>query len=191
MTTLRARLYRQLDGNHVGHDGMSALNVAIAILITVAVVLSVLATEPAVVNAMPYFFKWAEMFFGLFFLAEYSARAWVAAEAPGPQGAWAHRLAYVTSLRGVIDLIVVLIAVAPLVSTELAALTVLRLLRILVLVRLGSFSPALREIMTAIWARRYDLMVVMVLTALLILLGATALYFAEAKVQPEIGRAHV
>lgn len=59
-----------------------------------------------------------------------------------------------------------------------------RLLRLAALIKFSHFSIALRELMHALADRRYELLVTLALGGGLLLLGATALYWAEREVQP-------
>lgn len=182
--TLRQQTYRQLFACF-GGGGLTLTNLVIVAVILVSVVLAVLATEPEIVRGHYREFLIAEMAFGVLFLVEYLARLWSVAEAPGPGGAWAKRWRFARSFIGLIDLAVVIASLFPLLVTSASIFRIVRLLRLAELMQFGRFSLALREIGKAVSERRYDLFVTLALAAGLILMSATALYWAEGQAQPD------
>ena len=164
---------------------MTALNWLIAAVIIAAVMLSVLSTDPGIIGIAPKLFFWLEVGFSAFFLIEYIARLWTSAEAPGKDGAWAKRWRFAKSPMGVIDFIVAFSAIAPLLAPDIESLSMVRILRLLLLFKLGRFSSALGILFKAIVSRRYELFVTMLLASMLLLFGATALFLAEGDAQPD------
>ncbi len=182
--TLRQETYRQLFAAFSG-GGLTLTNRVIVAVILVSVVVAVLSTEPDLASGHYREFLYAEMAFGVVFLVEYLARLWSVAEAPGPGGAWSKRWRFARSFIGVIDLAVVIASLFPLLVTSASIFRIVRLLRLAELMQFGRFSLALREIGKAVSERRYDLFVTLALAAGLILMSATALYWAEGEVQPD------
>lgn len=185
MASLRRKTYDQLFASARQDGSLSLTNKAIIAIILVSVAMAILGTEPQVVRENRPLFLYAEMGFGLIFLVEYCARVWAAPEADGAQSSWSQRWAFIRSPFGIIDLIVVVAALFPFLVTSAPILRLLRLLRLAALMKFGRFSLALREIGFAIAERRYDLFVTLALAIGLLLFGATALYWAEGRTQPE------
>jgi voltage-gated potassium channel len=177
----RQRLYRQLEPAAYPHTGLSPLNIAIVGLILLATLVAILETEPLLRSRLPLGFRWLEQGFVTLFLAEYLARLWVAAEDSG----WRGRLRFALSPSGLIDLAVILAAVAPLITANVALLRLVRLFRIARLAKLGRFSQALHSLGEAVSSRRYELGLTVALALALLLLGASALYWLEGTLQPD------
>ena len=185
MGGLRRTVYRQLYAAARQDGHLSPTNRVIVVIIIAAVTLAILGTEPEIYGSWRGYFIMAEMAFGAIFLVEYVARLWAAAEQPGPGTSWQKRWHWATSLWGLLDLLVVVASLSPFIFTNAAILRILRLFRLAALVKFGRFSRALREIALAIQERGYDLLVTLALAGVLLLFGATSLFWAEGRVQPE------
>lgn len=182
---LRHRAWLQLAGNPVGDGRLTASNWLLVVVIVLAVVSSILATEPEIYLRYSEALRVLEIVFGVCFGIEYAARVWTAPEAPGHGSAATKRRNFVFSLLGIIDLVVLIVTFLPMFVPEVAVLRLIRLLRLLMLAKMGRFSSAFVELVQAIRERRYELYVTMALALALILFGATALYLTEGSVQPE------
>lgn len=183
--TLRHRVYCQLYAEAQPEGRLTLTNKVVVTVILVSVLLAIIGTEQQVMSENRSVLRWAEFGFGLFFLVEYLARFWAAAEQPGDASDTAKRLKWSRSFFAIIDLVVVIGALLPFFVTGAPVLRLLRLLRLAALLKFGRFSQALRELGRAIVDRRYDLFVTGALAMVLLLAGATALHWAEGAVQPE------
>jgi voltage-gated potassium channel len=86
----------------------------------------------------------------------------------------------------IIDLIVVVTSLVPFfIVGDVAGLRLIRLVRLLALVKFSRFSHAVQEISAVVWDRRYELGVTIGFAWVLLLFGATALFWAEGDVQPD------
>ncbi len=183
--TLRNRLHQQL---HIGswpNGKLTGLNVFVVWTILAALGVGIVATEPRIRIPYQQEILVAEFVFGMVFLAEYVARIYSAPESEGPGGAWAKRWRFILSPIGLIDLVVVLVSLAPFFIANAAVLRVIRLLRIVSILKFSRFSAAMREIAAALKERSYDLLVCATLAFVLVLLGATGLYWIEGDLQPK------
>ena len=183
--TLRARLHWQL---HIGSwpDGkLTGLNVFVVWTILAALLVGIVATEPQIRIPYQHEILVAEFVFGTIFLLEYLGRIFAAPEAEGPGSAWGKRLRFIFSPIGLIDLLVVVVSLAPFFIANAAVLRVIRLLRIISILKFSRFSAAMREIGAALRERSYDLLVCATLALVLVLLGAAGLYWVEGSLQPE------
>lgn len=185
MAGLRRRTWVQLSGDPVGDGRLSLANRLLVIVIILAVLSSILATEPEIHARFGALIRSLEMLFVVCFAAEYGARLWTAPDGPGSGTAAQKRREFAISLLGIIDLIVLIVTLLPFFIPEVTVLRLARLLRLLMLAKLGRFSSAFQELLHAISARRYELYVTIALASFLVLFGATALYLVEGEVQPD------
>jgi voltage-gated potassium channel len=185
MAGLRHKLYCQLFTEARDDDQLSLTNKVIAVIIVLAVLLAILATEPELMQRWRWLVFAFEIVIGVVFLVEYIARIWCVVEGPGEGGNLKRRLKFIVSPFALIDLIVVVASLVPFLFGNAAILRILRLIRLAALMKFGRFSRALREIAKAIAERGYDLLVTLALAASLLLFGATAMYYVEGDIQPD------
>lgn len=182
--SIRSRLYHELEPR-ARPDGLSRINMMIAILIVLAAVVAVLETEQTLRKPYAETFFTLQLVFGLVFLVEYLLRIWVSAEDSRFAGKPFDRLRWMLTPSAIIDLLALLPLFLTLASTSLYWLRFARILRILRIVRLGRMSRAFDNVMVALFERRFELGVAVIIALLLMLFSATLLYFAEAEAQPE------
>ncbi|MDB5471444.1 MAG: ion transporter [Caulobacter sp.] len=182
-TTLRGRLYRELDPE-ARRRGLSLTNVVLAVLIVIASGVAIIATEPTIQVRNAALFALAELVFGNIFLVEYAARLWVAPERPDATGPWRARWKFMTSFSGVIDLVTIVATLTPGVPAG-PLLRAFRLLRVLRLAKLGRMSTAWRHIGEAVASRRAELFLSLFAGIGLMVLSATLLYLVEGDAQPD------
>ncbi|MCB2073147.1 MAG: ion transporter [Novosphingobium sp.] len=183
--SLRNKTYRQLFARAEAGGKLTPFNRFMVVVIIAAVALSIIGTEPTIVRSHRNAFIALEMFFGVVFAVEYAGRVWSVAESDGDGSALGKRLRFIVSPMAIIDLVVVVASLSPFFFSDAAILRLVRLLRLAALAKFGRFSRALQELARAIAERRYELFVTMALAGMLLLFGATALYWAEREVQPE------
>jgi len=177
--------YRNLHTAAWHKSGLSPLNRLISVLIVVAVAVAILQTEPTISAGNEQLFRVLEIVFAVIFLVEYLARLWIAAENPELGGGWRARLRYALSLPALIDLLALSTLFLTLFGSEGAFLRLFRLVRILLLARLGRYSTALRAIAHALNSRRYELIASLTIAGMLLLISSTLLYLVEGPVQPD------
>ncbi len=185
MKTARRFFYEQL---HVGawpNGKLTALNVFLVWIIVAAVTVAILATEPVIQQRWEAEILTLETAFGAIFLIEYVARIFAAAERPGPESDWAKRWRFICSPLGLIDLLVVLITFAPIMTTDGQVLRIVRLLRVFSVMKFGRFSAATRMLVGCIRERSYDLLVCVAFAFILLLAGSAGMFWAEGAIQPD------
>lgn len=182
--TLRARLYRQLDPR-ARREGLSPVNLVLAWMIVFAALVGILETEPDLESRFGAAFAGAELVLALIFLAEYLARFWTIAEAPGEGSAWRCRLNFVLSPWSILDLIVIVVSLLPFIVGNASVLRLARLARIVRLAKLGRFSSALNHLTRAMQICKDELILVIALAFAVLVASATALYWIEGDVQPD------
>ena len=182
---LRHSTYQKL---YVGAgDGgrLSVINLALVVIILAAVAVAIIGTEPYVMEHYRTLVYRIEIGFGVIFLIEYLVRLWCVAEKPGDDPAWKKRLKFVFSPLAIIDLIVIVTSLLPYFLADAAVLRLVRLLRLLALAKFTRLTHAVEEISAAVWTRRYELVVTIALAWVLLLVGATALHWAEGAINPK------
>lgn len=181
--SIRGRVHRQLDPT-IRLDGLSPLNLCLAVLIVLAVVACLLETEPTLSIGRERLFRVLELGFAITFALEYLARIWIAAEGVEPADAWRARWRWVRSPWAIVDVI----AFVPALLGGLGPaylLRMFRLARILRLAKLGRFSKAWSLLSDAVSSRRYELMLTVVAALFVLIVSATLLYAVEGPAQPE------
>lgn len=181
---LRARLYRQLDPKARPRQGLSRLNIALVLLILLAVALAILETEPTLTDDYGRLFAQLELAFGAVFIAEYLARLWVCVEDPEFGPGWRGRLKFVVSPTAIIDLLAAVSSFTP-AGQGMLLLRAWRLMRILRLAKLGRMSRAWAHITQAVHSRRAELLLSLYAGLVVMVVSSTLLYFIEGAIQPD------
>jgi len=185
VSKLRRALHAQLDPPTWPGRGLSPLNALICIAILAATGMAIVETEPLVREGSEHIFNALELVFGTFFVAEYAARVWVIAEEARDQPVWKTRLRFILSPWTMIDLLVIVITLAPFVVANGQMLRLLRLFRILRMAKLGRMSSAMQHLIRAVVSRWLELALTAGIATGLLIFGATALYLLEGDVQPD------
>ena len=180
---MRRRVSRQLQ---VGGSpaGLSLTNRLLVVLILAAVASAVLQTEPLIADGQEDLFRALELTFGVLFAVEYLARLWTCVDDPRFTGSLG-RVRHAMRPGSILDLLVVVVSLAPIYAPGLLPLRLLRLLAIARFARLGSFSVAVRHLTEAVRERAHELLVTVCLALLLIVLGASAMWAVEGALQPD------
>lgn len=183
----RARLaaYVQLEAGASPERGLSLTNLVIVLAVIVSVVLAIIETERTIYTPWLGLIENIEIGLTTLFTCEYGARLWSAAEAPGKGSASQKRWRFVSSPSALFDLVVIATAIAPFFTANLALLRMVRLARIARLAKLGRFSRAFDHLHYAVTTRAYELILAAALALVLLIAGASALYWAEGTVQPD------
>ncbi|MEZ5710538.1 MAG: ion transporter [Blastomonas sp.] len=182
--TLRQRIYHMLEPR-ANPERLTRTNLLICLLVLFAAGLAILETEESIRIAHARLFRIAHIGFGSFFLGEFLLRLWAAAEDPRCAGSRLGRLRWLLTPSAIIDMIALAPLFLTLMSTSTIWLRLARIIRILRIVRMGRMSRAFDEIVMAVYQRRFELYVGIIMMALMMLGSAALLYFAEAEAQPE------
>ena len=185
LRSLRSRVYRQLEPTAWPRQGLSPVNMFLAILIIVAVAAAVLETEPSISSGREMFFGDFEIVVAIIFSIEYLARVWVAVENPRYARYRFPRLRYMVSPIAIIDLLAILPVFFAFDGASTLLLRFFRILRMFRLAKLGRTSRAWATIREALSERRYEFAIVLGMVGLTLLISASMLYLAEADAQPD------
>ncbi|MGE0565601.1 MAG: cyclic nucleotide-gated ion channel [Pseudolabrys sp.] len=181
----RLRGYEVLERGAFDDPLSRAVDRFLVALIVINLVAVVLESVPSIGQRYPLTFWTIELFSLAVFTIEYLIRLWTAVEHPplrhmSPLRA---RLAYATSAPGLIDLIAVApFWLAPLLPEDLRVLLVFRLVRLL---KISRYSPAMRSLLDVLYRERRALFGCLVILFGMALVAATLIHLAERHVQPD------
>ena len=181
----RRRAFQQLDPRAWDGPRLSPVNTGLVVAIVLSITVAILQTEPSLPVGWRQALDAADLLTLALFAVEYVARLWVAAELPIEGSALYRRWRFVRTPSALLDLVVVLSGFAPMLLPNLAVLRFARLIRIARLGRLGRFSRAIEHLRYTLHTRRDELLLTLLLAGMLLIIGASALYWAEGDVQPD------
>ncbi len=126
-----------------------------------------------------------ELFSVAVFSVEYVLRVWSCVEAnAGSGGTWRQRLRYMVSPLAIIDLVVILpFYLSFIIGVDLRFLRVFRLLRVL---KLGRYSPALAMLMAVLREESGTFLAAFFVLGILLVFSASGMYLCERAAQPEV-----
>lgn len=185
LRSLRKRVYRQLEPSAWPSDGLSPTNWFLTALIILSVTVAVLETEPTIAGGRELAFDNFEIIAAAIFLVEYLARLWSVVEDPRCARYRYPRLRYMLTPLAIIDLLAILPALFAFAGSSTLVLRFFRVFRIIRLAKLGRMSRAWITIREAVWERRHEYGLVLMLIGLTMLISSSLLYWAEADAQPE------
>ncbi|MFP5328921.1 MAG: ion transporter [Alphaproteobacteria bacterium] len=185
LQSLRLAAYRQLEPAAWPRQGLSPVNLFLAVLIVIAVIAAVIETEPTVSAGREELFGDLELLFASIFLVEYVGRLWTVVDNPRFAGYRSPRLRYAVSPIALIDLAAIVPAFFAFGGASSLILRFFRILRMLRLAKLGRTTRAWGMIRAALHERRHEFGIILILVGLVLLISSSMLYFAEADAQPE------
>ncbi len=183
-TTLRRRVWKELDIRESGPGGPSVTNIVVGVMIALAVITVIVETEDTIYEPHRALFGLLNFGFAIFFTIEYALRVWTMVERPQYAGRFG-RLRYMVSFTALFDLVVVCSFWVAIGATDLFVLRLVRMCRILMLGRLGQLSLASLELASAVGKRRYELLVSMSFALIVLVIASVFLFVAEREAQPE------
>lgn len=185
--TLKEDTYRILESGHADHFASQLFDWAMMALILINVGAVTLETVDDLLPRWGKVFLWIEIVTVVAFSAEYLTRMWVAdLHLPlrrfGPIGA---RLRYFVSPFALIDIAAITPFYVTLIwgGVDLRFLLVFRLMRLL---KLARYSPALASLGRVLREERRALGAAVFVMMVLLMIASTAMYHAEREVQPEV-----
>ena len=180
---LRDRLYELLEHDHLPYSVGSRFVRLIVAIIVIDVLTMIFASVPEFDAKFGTLFRIIEIAAIAAFALEYFARLWtIVGHSIRDLTPMRARLGYVFSSLGIIDLLSFLPSAIALVMGDRITLVLTGMLPFLKLVR---YSPALRSLLSAIYAERRALFGCVVILTGVVLLFACLLYAIEHDVQPD------
>ena len=183
---LRRRIYEVLE--KAGDDDR------LSFLVDITLIVVILANMAAVVlesfaglytRYQPWFLALEVVSVALFTM-EFALRLWTC-DFLRPQRSRVGAVGrFLVSPIGLIDLLAILPFYLPfLIPVDLRVVRMLRLVRFLRLLKLTRYTRSVVTMVTVVRERRHELLVAVFLTALLLVVASTLMYYLESKVQPE------
>jgi voltage-gated potassium channel len=180
---LRDRLYALLEHDHLPYSFGSRFIRLIALIIVLDVLAMIFASVPEIDEKFGPLFTTIEVVAVVVFGLEYFARIWtIVGHSIRDLTPTQARLGYIFSALGIVDLLSFLPSGIALLMGDRITLVLTGMLPFLKLVR---YSPALRSLLSAIYAERRALFGCIVILTGAVLLFACLLYAIEHKVQPD------
>jgi voltage-gated potassium channel len=180
---LRDRLYALLEHDHLPYSFGSRFIRVIALIIVLDVLAMIFASVPEIDEKFGPLFTTIEVVAVVVFGLEYFARIWtIVGHSIRDLTPMQARLGYIFSALGIVDLLSFLPSGIALLMGDRITLVLTGMLPFLKLVR---YSPALRSLLSAIYAERRALFGCLVILTGAVLLFACLLYAIEHKVQPD------
>jgi voltage-gated potassium channel len=186
LSTWRARFDRILAPAESPPWSNRLVNATLVALVLVSVVGAVVETLDELAPRIGWLLRLAEALAVAVMAVEYALRLWVAPEreAIGTREPWRARLHYATSFVGLIDLFAVLPALVAMVVP--VPVDALRLFRVLRLLKLARYTPALTLFAAVIRNESRALLATLFVVVILLVLEASIMYVIERGAQPKV-----
>ena len=180
----RRRLYEILEISAIDDKVSSFFDGFIITMILLNVAMVVLETSEPLHSDYRMLFHWFDIFTIAVFTVEYIARVWVSdMQSHYPRNKpWRARLRYMMSPYALIDLI----AILPFYLGLYWDLRILRVFRLVRLLKLFRYSPALATLGRVFYAERRALLAAGVIVMGLMVFSASIIYYLEHEAQPEV-----
>ncbi len=177
--SLRSQIYWWLERPDREAIGPKVIEIALIVLITLNVSAVILETVDSIYLPWQLWFDVFEAVSLIVFVIEYVMRFWVAPESPE----YRSRLSWVISPLAIIDLLAILPAILYLfVPIDLRILRTFRMLRLLKLTR---YSPALKMLLAVFEEEAGAFFAGFFILMLMLIFAASGAWLAEHKAQPE------
>jgi voltage-gated potassium channel len=184
--SLRRRAYELLELDRPDDRWARAVKLGIGAIIVANVVGLVLESHLEPGDPRLAWLDALEAFSVAVFTVEYAVRLWTAVEQPEYSAPVSGRLRYALTPLVVVDLLAILPFFLPMViAADLRVMRVLRLFRLGRVLKLGHYSASLQLLARIIQRSKHDLASCIFLIAVLLVLAASLMYYAETDAQPE------
>ena len=182
---LRRRTYEVLE-KAGGDDRLSAaLDIVLIVVIVANMAAVVLESFDGLYDRFQDWFYLLEVVSVAMFTVELLLRLWTC-DFLRPQSSRVGAVVrFLVSPIGIIDLLAILPFYLPFLITDLRVVRILRLVRFLRLLKLTRYTRSVMTMGAVVRERRHELLVAVFLTALLLMVASTLMYYLESQVQPE------
>jgi voltage-gated potassium channel len=180
--SVRARIHAILEVAAPGDTASRAFDVVLLVAIALNVAAAVLGSDPDVYATAPGLFDWVENTSLVLFTVEYGLRLWACTAAPRFSAPVRGRLAYALQPMLLVDLVAILPFVLQIAGYDTRMLRAVRLLRVFRVVRLLRYAESMQALGRVLLRKRGELTTLAFGLAILLLLIASLVYFAEHNV---------
>ena len=183
---VRRRTYEVLEKAAEGDRLSQVVDAVIIAVILANMAAVVLESFAGLYDRYPGWFFALELVSVMLFSVELALRLWTC-DLLRPGRSWpAAVVRFLVSPIGLIDLLAILPFYLPLlIPVDLRAVRMLRLVRFLRLLKLTRYTRSVATMAAVVRERRHELLVAVFLTALLLVVASTLMYYLESKVQPD------
>ena len=183
---VRRRTYEVLEKAGEGDRLSQAVDIVIIAVILANMGAVVLESFEGLYERYAGWFAALELVSVALFTVELALRLWTC-DLLRPGRTWPVAvMRFLVSPVGLIDLLAIVPFYLPLlIPVDLRVVRILRLVRFLRLLKLTRYTRSVTAIAAVVRERRHELMVAVFLTALLLMVASTLMYYMESKVQPD------
>ena len=172
----RQRIYEIIEKSKDGDRANAVFDWFLMILICLNVIAVISGSVDELQARYSKLFTYFEYFSIAIFTIEYLLRVWTAP----------HKLRYIFSFMGIIDLCAILpFYLLFVVNVDLRVLRILRLFRLLRVLKLTRYNNSLKLISKVLHEEREKLYITIFFILIMILLASSIMYFAENTAQPD------
>lgn len=185
---IRIRIYQILERAAAGDRISRAFDIFILSLICANVLAVILETIPSL-SSLKIIFRWFEIVSVVIFSLEYLLRVWSCTvdKRYGKLGPILGRLRFIVSFMGLVDLFAILPFYLPFVFlVDLRMIRLLRIVRMFRVFKAGRYSVALQTLGRVLKAKRAELTMTLSVTAILLVISGSLMYYVENPAQPEV-----
>ena len=183
---LRRRTFEVLEKAGAGDRTSAVVDLSVTFVILINMTAVVLESFSGLYERYQRWFNTVEVVSVALFTVEYALRLWTCEYARPGRSRLAAILLFMVSPIGLIDLFAILPFYLPfLIPIDLRVVRVLRLVRFLRLLKLARYTRSLATMGTVLRERRYELLVAVFFTAVLLVVASTVMFYLEHAVQPE------
>lgn len=183
--SLRRRTHDLLEPGGHGDWASRAVDAVIIGLVLLNVVAVVVGSVAAIQARIGGFLRVVEVASVVVFTVEYLARLWSAPENPRYRGELRGRVRWALTPLALIDLLAVLPFYLPFLGVDLRFARALRLMRLLRLAKAVRYVRALSLLAAVVRNKKEELGITMGAVAILLVMSASLMFYAENSVQPE------
>lgn len=182
---VKKRVWEIVDGTRPGDKLSRAFGVFIVTLIFLNVTAEIVGTMQVVHERFGTALYRFEVFSVTVFSLEYLARVWSCVTLKEYSKPITGRIRYMLKPMALVDLLAILPFYLSFGRFDLRFIRAFRLLRIFRLAKLGRYSSAIKLFGRVFKAKKEELVIAVMLTALLIIVASSVMYFAENEAQPQ------
>jgi voltage-gated potassium channel len=184
-TSLRGRAWELVDVAKPGDTASRRIDAFLLSLILLNVIAVIVETVPEVASRYATIFQFFEIFSVTVFIFEYVIRVWACVEDPRYAKPVTGRLRFLVQPMSIVDLLAILPALLSFGLVDLRVLRGLRLFRLFRVAKATRYVAALLLFGTVLRTRREELILTTALMLVLLVFGASIMYFAESEAQPD------
>ncbi len=182
----RKRIFKIIEKAENNDIASKIFDISIIILIVLNVFAIILQSFKDIADSYYGLFRFFEIFSVIIFSIEILLRI-ITCDLKFPEKRWfLSFIKYSFSFMAIIDLLAILPFYLPiLIPIDLRFLRVLRLTRILRILKVNRYSKSLDLIGKVLYKKKYELLVTIFITSILLLLASSMMYYLENDAQPD------